>query len=539
MQRKRMMALGAILVLVPAMAAAFEEAYLPLDHWAYPILERFQVRGGVQTVDLSCRPITRGDGVRATREIRRAHDDGRIRLSETELGQLGLLEREFAPEMFTPPGPRYHVRHWLAQDLALEWTFGIEAGHHALPDTAPGGPWVGPGEKRASDLSPETQHSTLLRLRPEATLRYGSHAILQERLDYRFRFGDDLGRGHVNIAAGEAEFVHGGDDWVGVQRTTHTLVRAILGPVGLELGRAPIRWGPGRDGTLLVSDFAPPMDFVRFVASAGRFRFTNLAAELRSTAPEADKWLAAHRVAYVAPSFSIGLSEAVIFGGRAFDLAYLNPFQLFYIVEANIGDRDNNLVGVDARWTPHPGWEIYGELVADDSNIRDGWNYFGNKNAFQLGVEKTGLPGLADSDLRIEWSLVDEFTYTHHIAINRASHYERPIGHRIGTDADLVTVTLRRWVGPRFELHGSYEQERHGEGDITRDHDARETDRRHFLLGVVERTRRAGFGLSFRSVRGIEFQGDVRREWIRDYENRPRMPSVVQDRAELRFGMTF
>ena len=66
----------------------------------------------------------------------------------------------------------------------------------------------------------------------------------------------------------------------------------------------------------------------------------------------------------------------------------------------------------------------------------------------------------------------------------------------------------------------------------------RQPHRRHFLLGVVERTRRGAIGVSVRSVRGLEFRGEAMREWIRDLDNRPGIESVVQDRAELSIRVT-
>ncbi len=533
--------LGVILTLAPIPVEAFEEAYLPIDHWAYPILERLQARTGRQTVDLAVRPITRGDGVRAMREIRQAYTDGRVALTGIELRQLGLLEREFAPETWDPAGPRYHSRHWIAHDLTAEWSLPISLRYTAEPDSFHDGT-ASPGDGKSftdGARTPELLNSGDLTIGPSITLRYGQHALLQQSLDYRLRIGDDVGVGHWDVASGEAEFVHDDDDWVAVKRTTDTMVRAMFGAVAFELGRTPIRWGPGREGSLLISDAAPPMDFLRFIASMGRLHFTNLAAELRTSVPGADKWLAAHRLAYVAPTFTIGVSDVVVFGERAFDFAYLNPFQLFYIVEANVGDRDNNLVGFDVRIIPHPGWELYGELVADDSNIRDGWNYFGNKNAFQLGVEKSGLPGLPVTDVRVEWSLVDQFTYTHVRPINQASHYDRPLGHVIGTDADLFTAVFRHWVSARTEFHAGYEQERHGQGDITISQDERENDRRNYLWGTVESTRRALFGFSYHSVRGLEFGGEYEQEWIANHENAAGARAVTRSRGGAWLGIVF
>jgi len=525
-------------------ATAFDEAYLPLDHWAYPLLDRLRTAGAPVSAHLADRPIARGQAAAAVMATLDDLHFGRIDLDETELGHLRLLQAELAPELDVAPGRRYHRRSWSGVDL--EWAWRIELlGRTAralspIPGDSVEAPPISPFDPGTGEgtASPPTEETGFVRLIPEGTLRVGDRFLVQQRLHYRFRFGDTVPTTSLDVSGGEGEFVFEDDDFVGVQRTLDTTVRVILGGseaprsprmFAIDLARVPVRIGPGRDGTLLLSGTAPPMDQIRFRARAGWFQLTHVAAELRTELGE--KWLAIHRIAIERPSFTLGITESVVFGDRSFDFAYLSPAQIFYVVESNIGAGDNNLFGIDVRWRPFPGLELHGELVGDDSNLRNGLDYFGNKTAYQLGLAVTDL--VADVDLRAEVSAVDEFTYTH-VTPNRVyAHYERPLGHPIGNDADLLTATLSRWMGPRLELSLRYEQARRGEGWLYRDHRDRTGDAHNWLTGTVERRRAAVAGGRFVSVRGIEVRGEVRREWFRRFANVTGARRVAATRAEL------
>jgi hypothetical protein len=535
---------GLLALILATPVAGFDEAYLPLDHWAYPLLERLRARGAPIDVHLADRPLSRGQGLAAVQAT--VHDLrlGRISLDETSLGHLRLLQAEFAPEMDVAAGPRHHRASWT--DVDLEWAWRVEAHGIAAPVLEPApGDSVGapptrpydPGPGRGT-VSPPHEETAFVRLVPEGTLRVGDRFLVQERLHYRLRFGDTVPGTSLDVSSGEGEFVFEDDDFVGVQRTLDTTVRVILGGseapasphlFALDLARMPVRLGPGRDGTLLLSGRTPPMDQIRFRARAGWFQLTHTAAELRTELGE--KWIAIHRIAYERPGFTLGISESVVFGNRSFDFAYLSPAQIFYLVESNIGAEDNNLFGVDLRWRPRDGVEVYGEVVGDDSNLRNGLDYFGNKTAVQLGVVLAGtLPAV---DLAVEWSAVDEFTYTHVDPINVYAHYEQSIGHPIGNDADLLSVTLSRWLAPRVQLDLRYEQERQGAGWLYRDHRDRGGDGHNWLSGTVERRRAGVIRGRVVSVRGIEVRGEVRREWFRRFANVADARQVAATRAEL------
>lgn len=524
---------SAVLLLLSSVAVtpvtAFEGEYILLDDEnIYPMLLRLRALGAPVHENLSVLPITRGQAANVVRATRSALNDGTLTLPGSAREQLRFLERELAPELGEDPPGRYHELRWDAHDARVRYGATGRLSVTAVPD-----PEFVPDAMGNGTQSPDTEWSAVIEPRPEATLALGDRLIVQERLNMFYLVGDGVRAAELDVSQGEAIISEGDDDSFLYRRSFDTVGRLLLGDVAVETGRMRMRWGHGRRGTLLLSDYTPPMDFIRIVGAVGRFRFANVAAELRTNAGQ--RYLASHRLSYNTPALTVSMSESVIFGNRAFDLAYVNPFQLFLAVEDNIGARDNNILGADVRWRPTGGIELWTEAILDDWNLRHGLDFYANKIALQVGGVLAGLPGLPGADLEIEYSLVDQFTYTHVDSINRATHYDGVVGHRIGTDAELLSVTLAHWFGAGLQAFGRYERERQGEGDVSIDHRAREDDRHHFLTGTLETSHNAALGLRYRRVRGFEAHADVRRAWIRSFANDSGSPDVTE--TEMSVGV--
>src|SRR6185503_11974653 len=104
------------------------------------------------------------------------------------------------------------------------------------------------------------------------------------------------------------------------------------------------RWGPGRRGTLLLSDAAGSMGFLSFAHTLlGRVTATALSGQIS----RADrKFLAAHRIeAAVSPRLTIGIAEAVRYPSDGVDLLYASGLIPYAIVERiHIRDADTDSV---------------------------------------------------------------------------------------------------------------------------------------------------------------------------------------------------
>ena len=83
----------------------------------------------------------------------------------------------------------------------------------------------------------------------------------------------------------------------------------------------------------------------------------------------------------------LGVNEAVIYGERGLDIAYLNPFMFFWSAQHHWGDRDNETMGADIEIHALDGLSLYGALFVEELYLRgffDGDSR--NKISFQLGT---------------------------------------------------------------------------------------------------------------------------------------------------------
>src|SRR6185503_4288547 len=128
------------------------------------------------------------------------------------------------------------------------------------------------------------------------------------------------GRGTPNFGTGNA-LVEGVDvnTWM-----SEAYVEFRAGSVRVLGGHTWLRWGPGREGTLALSDAAPALDLLRAELTLFRsWRFQWFVAALD---PGAQSYLAGHRVEWSpAPRLTAGVTELARFDGTSQAPLYLVP----------------------------------------------------------------------------------------------------------------------------------------------------------------------------------------------------------------------
>ncbi len=109
-----------------------------------------------------------------------------------------------------------------------------------------------------------------------------------------------------------------------------------------SLGRDSLNWGPGKSGTLFISDAPDFYDFLQasFIATNLSYRFlwitldpTVLPGELPNRADVVawSKNLFVHRgEALFFNRLAFSVTEALVLGGKAADISYMNPFLIFH-----------------------------------------------------------------------------------------------------------------------------------------------------------------------------------------------------------------
>ncbi|MDX1531451.1 MAG: hypothetical protein R3362_07985, partial [Rhodothermales bacterium] len=148
-----------------------------------------------------------------------------------------------------------------------------------------------------------------------------------------------------------------------------------------------------------------------------------------------ERYLAVHRLA-VTPwrRLSLAFTEAVVYGQRGPELAYLHPVNPFKTAEHALWDRDNTLFTLEAVVRPLDGVEAYGTFLADDLDFgKLGENSYNNKWAVQAGVGAA----LGSASVWVEYTRVEPFVYTHRFLLdgsfyNSYTHNGFGLGHPLG-----------------------------------------------------------------------------------------------------------
>jgi hypothetical protein len=305
------------------------------------------------------------------------------------------------------------------------------------------------------------------------------------------------------------------------------------------VGRSRFAWGPGLEGSLLLSAQAPPLSALWLTAALPRWRVhvASLAATLASSAGEQ---LAAHRIEWEArPGLRLGLSEAARYraaGWQALYLAGVVPYTLVQRLQVQdepdsaAALRNNVLGSADFSWRLRPGARLYGELLLDDLRLRTARTP--TKLAYQVGWEGVGAWGSTRLAWGGEWTRLSQFVYTSQFGRSWASQGV-PLGYALGPDARRVRVWAAWDVSRDWQLHAWAARTDKGENGLDQPFvpDGGRVDAWP-LSGQVERSREIEGALRWWPASGVDLALLAGGRWI---ENAGHVPGVERSQAYLGF----
>jgi hypothetical protein len=439
-----------LLLAAPLQAGAQPVEFLPVRNPAYEEIEALSARGMLDSLPVYTRPVARVDVARAL--LRAARRDSTVRQD----AHFQRLEREVARELADLEG---------AEGATL-------AGGEAPRETGPLVD-VGPRERR-------------FRLSPAAHLR-GDY---EETRDPHFRLRDESSlstRLSVQLWPGIAAFedfgvtrIRSDREWIDAIALHSDLETAVFGAeltartgaLTAAAGYDQFRWGPGRRGTLLLSNAAGPMGFITYSARlGGRVTATALSGQISR---EEDKFLAAHRIeAEPFRNLTLGLSEAVRYRSDGFDLLYTLGFLPYAIVERihirDVSDslryleRANIMASMDAVWRIIPELSVYTELLVDDFTTEN--EDMPDRFAYQFGIRSDRPYGHGGIRLLGEYTRVRNFTYSVEYGQNFI-YRDRPLGYVLGPDVENLWVEAVLDVNRDWQVKWSGDFTNHGEGRL-------------------------------------------------------------------------
>ncbi len=242
--------------------------------------------------------------------------------------------------------------------------------------------------------------------------------------------------------------------------------------VELSAGRGKHFIGEGYR-SLFLSDYAPNYNFLKTDINVWRIKYMVLYTQMRSPEsypsafyPLKNKYASMHYLSLnVTKWCSVGAFEAVVWESedsvqnREFDINYANPIIFFRPIEYGLGSSDNSLLGFSSTIRPAKGLSLYGQLVLDefvmkevlapvfakvypDSVIKNGW--FGNKQAFQLGIKYHNPFGWRNATVLAEVNVVRPYTYSHANQNQTYTHLAHPLAHPFGSNV-IEWVAVAMW----------------------------------------------------------------------------------------------
>jgi len=362
------------------------------------------------------------------------------------------------------------------------------------------------------------------------------------------------GRGTPNFGTGNA-LVEGIDfnTWM-----EEAYVEFRAGRVRVLGGHTWLRWGPGREGTLALSDAAPALDLLR--AEVGMFRVWRFQWFTSVLDPGSQTYLAGHRMEWSpTPRLTVGVTEMARFDGTSQAPLYLIPFVPYSFWEkrpksttvgAIPGDstgtaftKNNVLQSVDASWTPRRGWRLWGEFMLDDISFSK--DYKPDMVGYQAGIEtrrrvmargsgESARAGMLGASL--EYTRVNNFTYSvwHHHDFAAEGF---PIGFVLGPDVASLAGELSYEHNDAWEVRARVEWRKKGEGRLGDFYDkpaGGKADAAKFE-GIVERETRVSGSVIYTPARWLRVEGTVGASEIR---NRGHVVSDAVRNAPFRIAGT-
>jgi hypothetical protein len=487
-------------------SAARVSVNVPIGHWAYSAVDKLTGLGLIQINMGTTKPWTRMEGARLTLEAKHKLQDA---LSETDKNES------------TSKGRWDIIRAIVAR---LEHEFRAELDE--LTRDAETSTYIKPIEDvyvhylyGENDVDIENDKGQELAKDSNVRAGFSTHGLVFSHFgyylnpEYRYsegQFGGDDDR--IDLLEG-----YGKVEWFNME---------------VEAGRDSLWWGPGRHGSLILTDNAQPFDLVKFsnprpVVLPWLFRYLGLfkvvafwtELEKNRVIPEAE--LMGYRFHFKPfPLLDIGVSRTIMLGGEggakgAADLS-LSDWAKVLSGKNISGDLNTNQIGgLDFeflipdvnRWVPvMQSISLWGEWYGEDEA-----GGLPSKEGYVAGLKFSDLLLTGRTDLILEYadnviSGRPGLWYSHGIYQTGYRYEGEIMGHNMGGDAREYYLRLEHCLSPDFSLGLDYNgQERGVEADTQEDRDRIDVDLTYQGLdGVLVRA-----GYRYEAIDNVgQIQGD-------------------------------
>ena len=246
----------------------------------------------------------------------------------------------------------------------------------------------------------------------------------------------------------------------------------------ISLASEPLLWGNARY-PIILSDNVPPFPMISWDKRLGNSSFSFFHGTILPAEPKgqddaglisfASKYLVGHRWEIsITDKLNGAFTEMLVYGGRDPELVYFIPtIFLLPVQQSNTTSQaaDNILWFIEAEYFPVSGLKLYSTFIIDELRVSEIFNdWDGNRWGLQGGTHIAGELFTYPTDLRIEFTAIHPWTYTHRVPLyGTYTHHGRSLGFEHGPNSQLLLMENRWWVNTRNRFSISYEQLKWGE----------------------------------------------------------------------------
>jgi hypothetical protein len=464
---------------------------IPLDSWVYPVLDELYCQGLFPSLHKNVKPYTRGEIASLVLDMNLRQNEGSLKLTESQLWLISKLNQEFKYEL----EELYYEKH-KAKENYTTLRYGTSPVVHAV-------------------LAEGDSSYGRLQARFEVSLQFDRRFVLKDRV--------------VIDTKAEKERRYRAREWK--HHLAGTLDEAYaqmdLRYFHLLVGRDHLRWGPGRNDVLLLSDQIPPFDMTKMEGRLGSFKLIWFATVLdtihvpsfwRELEPNyaflAKRYLSGHRLNLKLKfGVEMGISEVILYGGenRLPEVYYLNPILPYYGEQFNRDTDDNILWSFDLSLSMFKNKEFYFELLVDD--FQYDFESEPHQTGYQLGLNYADPFGWKKSYLNLEYTKIDNWVYGQNKPWNVYTYQGTGMGSILGPDADRWSLGLIYHLTKDIDLVFSNEYRRKGKGRIETPQPTAVPSSKKFPSGVVEYTNQIKFTASYQP--SARFKLDLCSEYVK------------------------
>ena len=474
---------------------------IPLDSWVYPAisrLETLQAFEGNSTIALNTTPLTRFEVASLIDTALSNVQEGKVKLKQADLLLMDKLVKEFHAELSALdldnliPESTLKIEPYFTQKMDLLYPENINLEKLNLLSEL--------GAKISTTIS----ENSVFYLNALAHTDYDWASNIQEG---EIPFQLQIKQAYINLNLPSFKIT--------ISNNVSFLPDSIgISDFCLLVGRDYMRWGPGYQGSLMLSDNSPAFDMLKYSGIidlsdfGGNFSKVNFTKffSLLDTLDEQNRYFSGQRLEYKPfDTLTLGLSETVIVSEDSSILFYnpipfIPPYYATWWIAGMFEPQEVNCnVALDAEINLTQKIKLYGEWMADDFIFHPDVNPYPNRTGFLTGAYFADPLGNGNTDFRIEYTHINNFVYFPTHPWQDYLYQGEYIGHPLGPDADQLYLELTHNLSDRLNLSLSYNQERHGEGQtgIPLPSDPVIANEDIFLSGIIEKQQAYQVQLSY------------------------------------------